>query len=85
MGIVITKLENNQVEVTGGLAPYTLLGSYEVYEAADIDGVRIIREGKMKDQFTQSNVTQVVRKDGTVVAISDMSTLYSELKDFFFF
>lgn len=85
MALVITKLDNNQVEVTGGSHPYTLLSSYEVYLAADIDGVQIVREGKMKDQFIQSDVTQVVRGDGTIVAISNKETLYSELKEFFFF
>lgn len=85
MALVITKLDNNQVEVTGGSHPYTLLGSYEVNLAEEIDGVKIVREGKMKDQFIQSNVTQVVRGDGTIVPIADKETLYSELKEFFFF
>ena len=85
MALVITKLDNNQIEVTGGAHPYTLLPSYEVNEAAEIDGVKIVREGKMKDQFIQSNVTQVVRQDGTIVAISSMATLYSELKEYFIF
>jgi hypothetical protein len=85
MALVITKLANNMVEVTGGPVDYTLLPSYQVEEAPDLDGVRIVREGKMHDKFDQSNITQVVRQDGTIVAISDAQTLYDELSVYFFF
>jgi hypothetical protein len=86
MSLTITKLANGSVEVTGGTQPYTLLSSYQVYQANDIDGVRVVSPNAgVVDVFSQSQVDQVVRQDGTTVAISDAATLYSELKEYFFF
>lgn len=89
MGIVITKLENGNVEVTGKGQDYTLLPSMSVFRQKSNDsfrdGVAVQSEGKIVDFFTGENVDNVIRQDGTNVAISDADTLYSELKEYFFF
>ncbi|PHR23558.1 MAG: hypothetical protein COA36_16640 [Desulfotalea sp.] len=90
MGLIITKLGNDNVEVTstvGTHVPYTLQPDLSVYrnKSNRIDGANAISVEKIRAIFSYEKVDQVVRKDGTIVSITDGDTLYDELKEFFFF
>lgn len=84
--LTITKLDNDNVEVTGREQAYTLLPSMHTFrDKSGIDGVKVMSDGFVKDVFSYTNVVEVIRKDGTIVPITDGDTLYNELKDNFFF
>jgi hypothetical protein len=86
MGIVITKLPNGNVEVTGGLSDYTLLPAMHTYrENSNIDGANVISDGRVTDTFRASNVEKLVRSDGTEILTPTGDELYEELREYFFF
>lgn len=80
MGLILTKLENESVEVTGIDQPYTLLPNMHVFKDSSVNGVKVISDGIVKAVFNASNVDSFIRKDGTNVTISSAEILYSELK-----
>jgi len=86
MALVLTKLDNGGIEVTGGAQDYTLRPKMHTFrDKSNIDGVKVVSDNNITDVFTADNIEKVVRQDGTEVNISNGDTLYSELKEFFFF
>jgi hypothetical protein len=82
--IIITKQTNGNVLVESEGGTYTLLS--EAYLTKDLDSVMV--RGiipSINYDFKFIEVEKVVREDGTIVLISDVDTLFSELNEFFFF
>lgn len=84
--MIITKLANNNIEITGVTSPYTLQPSMHTFrDESVIDGANVLSDGDVIDSFSSANIEKLVRKDGTEILTPTGDVLYSELKDYFFF
>jgi len=85
--IVITKLQNDKVGISNNLTEspdYALRPSADVFVSSSLNGVKIVND-RGTYSFSVVDVEKVVRKDGTEITISDVTTLYNELVTYFFF
>lgn len=85
MGLIITKLANGNVEVTGVTSDYTLLPTMNVFrDNSAIDGVSLISNGQVKDSISAANVDTLISPGGGTVNTPTGDILYDELRDNFF-
>lgn len=84
MPLTITKLANNNVEITGREQAYTLLPTMNVFrDKSGIDGVKLMSDGMVKDSISAANVAALISLAGTVNNPTG-DQLYDELKTNFF-
>lgn len=85
--ITITKLTNGNIFVEDtDRRDYFLQPDLDVRESLDsLGAVELVYKTKIVSKFRPEEVLQVVRDDGTIIPISDLSTLLSELGEYFFF
>ena len=83
--ITITKEQNDNITVLiTGEKSFNLLS--QSYLTKMINSVLVRgNDGSIPYEFFYTEVNKVIRKDGTVVLITDNATLFDELNQFFFF
>lgn len=85
--IIINKLTNGKVEVVNSLTnTRSLQPDLDVIKSQDGETVIVLRyDSQVIYDFNFNDVEKVVRVDTTEITITDQNTLYTELRDNFFF